>query len=1248
METLLHNPNNLMDKEPAMKRGFANEVLRPVACRPVARTLAEQAGITLLFTLGFLSVMLVMMLSLAMLSRSERHSASLSNDAVRTRLIAETAMERALAELRVGCKGEVFPADTFLVPEDDSDWDGRLLATRDASGTKGDLKAGVDEAMASSVLGREITPGEAPSNKVTWVPVLSTVTVDGVTSKAIIGRYVYALMDQTGHIDPAAVVRRDQSEQSDLAVRTGYALTDVTLGDLGFVEPDRFNYGDADYPGKLPEVGRWFSLAHMIKNLNLTQDEVDLANRTLSPFSHDTEVFWRDRNGNGVWDAGEDSPRLNIVAETDPSVLYQLFVGAVQDFSANDNGVDAGADDCAWLKELSDSAWFQVWKNRVFAAYSEPERTIRARASVAAQVAVNIVDYADPDSQPTSAYLGNDGQIHLGSSPSSLTLQGIENNWGISEVSMRVQADVVGETTGGTDAGDTQNGDATEDIEFTIVNGQVIPASTYEASVTVLGVQLGMYDTSRNPPLFISWCGVTADLNVGGDNLQPWGDYTNCYNNNLNDGNNPRNFDIPGSYPAGTPITVRSRYYYHPCSYNKKTGTYTVSSSWTYFESLTSDGDRDQVKVLRDGDEVPSITTVSNQNEAAYYLEDYIEDGKISLQPNQAIFLFETNPATASQDFQDLVVLVTLRPSDDETVPEMTTLFQVNGLANINPNNNGVDEFYLTKPDGSQITRDDLHAWGDDYTGPANWVHIRPKGNANQNTFSLSGDIYEMKNGTTYDFAGAMNVHLYNDHRDANGRAMGDWWIGTEGQSVMVVKDGQAYVLAPEEGSSTSTTTTTTDTSTIDLSTLDGEPIPGSTGNHLRVRAGFQVELFYPFGEYAQVEYAPSGVTVQYTIQVSTANGKSLNYTGTVDLLPSEAANADGGTLLWTTDYVNDEWQLILDAFMQDQDPPLNSYVITMARIDSVVVRDRLGDVVDRVPSSNGPLCGWSAGSAKQADQDFFADTASYDALMNDRGQDWADFDMFWDVRPVDRTLAEADSSEVTGIGEIAAGYNSSPYSGIGAKNAPIERLGELGRVHSYMPQRSLRLWSATSGDTAGHDAAILDLFKVGNAVQTRGKININSLQPEVLTALFKDCTTVPTSQAVSALLDYRASHGAFSNIGEAFGAIASLTGSNPALDAVEENTVAALAEKVTVRQNYYRILVCAQAIKDVKGLPYRDKDGVLTTAALGKMDVAYNSSGEMLRYVDKILAEEKLMAVVYRDAFSGELRVDHVELLNE
>jgi hypothetical protein len=55
-----------------------------------------------------------------------------------------------------------------------------------------------------------------------------------------------------------------------------------------------------------------------------------------------------------------------------------------------------------------------------------------------------------------------------------------------------------------------------------------------------------------------------------------------------------------------------------------------------------------------------------------------------------------------------------------------------------------------------------------------------------------------------------------------------------------------------------------------------------------------------------------------------------------------------------------------------------------------------------------------------------------------------------------------------------------------------------------------------------------------------------------------------------------------------------------------------------------------------------------MTQASLGKFDVAYSSDGTMLRNVDRVLAEEKMVAVVYRDAFSGNLRVEHVELLNE
>jgi hypothetical protein len=36
--------------------------------------------------------------------------------------------------------------------------------------------------------------------------------------------------------------------------------------------------------------------------------------RTLHPFSYDVEEFWRDANGNGTWDSGEDEDRHDLGA----------------------------------------------------------------------------------------------------------------------------------------------------------------------------------------------------------------------------------------------------------------------------------------------------------------------------------------------------------------------------------------------------------------------------------------------------------------------------------------------------------------------------------------------------------------------------------------------------------------------------------------------------------------------------------------------------------------------------------------------------------------------------------------------------------------------------------------------------------------------------------------------------------------------------------------------------------------------
>ncbi|HUT33349.1 MAG TPA: type II secretion system protein [Planctomycetota bacterium] len=120
---------------------------------------------------------------------------------------------------------------------------------------------------------------------------------------------------------------------------------------------------------------------------------------------------------------------------------------------------------------------------------------------------------------------------------------------------------------------------------------------------------------------------------------------------------------------------------------------------------------------------------------------------------------------------------------EPEPDPEPPPGNRVSGEVNINPSNNSDYEFELRKPDGSTITRDDLHASGGDleYIGPATWVRFRPKGNGNQNSLTLDDQPYPVQNGTCYTIevlqGGAMSVHLYNDHPNGNGKSMGKWWI---------------------------------------------------------------------------------------------------------------------------------------------------------------------------------------------------------------------------------------------------------------------------------------------------------------------------------------------------------------------------------------------------------------------------------------------------------------------------------------
>ncbi len=110
----------------------------------------------------------------------------------------------------------------------------------------------------------------------------------------------------------------------------------------------------------------------------------------------------------------------------------------------------------------------------------------------------------------------------------------------------------------------------------------------------------------------------------------------------------------------------------------------------------------------------------------------------------------------------------------------------LNGKININPGNSQ-DEFYFDMPDGTRVTRDTLADSDGEYTytGNAILVHVKPKGNHNENALTLDGEDFPLYNGKTYDiYSSSMVIHVYNDQPGNGNGAMGKWWVEITASSV--------------------------------------------------------------------------------------------------------------------------------------------------------------------------------------------------------------------------------------------------------------------------------------------------------------------------------------------------------------------------------------------------------------------------------------------------------------------------------
>ncbi|MEL7662761.1 MAG: type IV pilin N-terminal domain-containing protein [Methanosarcina mazei] len=194
-------------------------------------------------------------------------------------------------------------------------------------------------------------------------------------------------------------------------------------------------------------------------------------------------------------------------------------------------------------------------------------------------------------------------------------------------------------------------------IDFEIIDDTVVPQEDFISSFNVLGaaISMGSYDMM-----------VTSRLKVGSETFDPWGDYALPVTSNVNDGST-HSWDLPATYQAGTSVTISGKSWQHKAPpKNKPKLNYNLDASWEGYMEVNSTDNSDNLIVLRNGDSVPTIQGMDKQPDIADFVEDYVENGKIVLEDNEAIFLFElgtTDLHNSAADFQDLVVLMTIDPA---------------------------------------------------------------------------------------------------------------------------------------------------------------------------------------------------------------------------------------------------------------------------------------------------------------------------------------------------------------------------------------------------------------------------------------------------------------------------------------------------------------------------------------------------------------------------------------------------------
>jgi hypothetical protein len=362
----------------------------------------HEKGIALLFTLGILTVLLVLALGFATTSITQRRGAATNVQGTVARLLAESALERVVGTL------QIYDESVFACSHCDSN-------THPSSPTE---NRGTSDWIHRL---ETMDPGTAPSGVFQWNNAYTAinweyVTVNDGINDIIIGRVAYVIIPGGG-IDPGVLVKNGVNEASNAEIRLGVDVNEINLQSID----SSITSSIANKMNRIPTSsgmynGNWVSFTKLFKDVGITNSNTKNNFRKwfVIDANEDAEAYWVDDNGDNNIDIdiannskNELYHRFNLArADWDTLTVNQILAApvAADEYNSADGTYKGGG--LRWLANFG--------KDSAGADNQNLKGTFPTVASRRNQIAANLIDYCDSDSEPTKdsdsnpTYTGNE------------------------------------------------------------------------------------------------------------------------------------------------------------------------------------------------------------------------------------------------------------------------------------------------------------------------------------------------------------------------------------------------------------------------------------------------------------------------------------------------------------------------------------------------------------------------------------------------------------------------------------------------------------------------------------------------------------------------------------------------------------------------------------------------------------------------------------------------------------------------